>query len=121
MAEGELGRSSMTLGEVNAMFVGAQRAPRLAATKQAKDYAKQFAKVRNVETLNELRRNKRAQWNMNGWEWALLLNLLPTEVAEAKVLIPSLKRLSDSELDPILEELQIFAREGGGHSTMSFV
>ena len=44
------------------------------------------------------------------YEIAVIANLQPQEVAEAKTLLPSLKRFDDDQIQAILNELQNFQR-----------
>ncbi|CEL95712.1 unnamed protein product [Vitrella brassicaformis CCMP3155] len=111
----------LTLGEVVAVYSleGNQAKIKAPAAKQALEYAKEFATIRNQHTMNDMRVHKfqHGEWlngQLKGHEFASLVDLLPTDVEQAKALLPTLKRFSDDELSPVLEDLQTYAQEGGG-------
>ncbi|VDL60357.1 unnamed protein product [Hymenolepis diminuta] len=71
------------------------------------NYATQFSKFNNRETIESVR-NLLTQKRFHNFELAAVANLLPDTAEEAKVLIPSLEnaRFPEEELQQILDEIQ---------------
>merc|ERR1712227_625480 len=69
------------------------------------EYACHFSKITNKQTLIQLREELDRRVEMQDFEVALLLNLHPRTVDEAKTVIPSLQRLDDVYLDEIIKLL----------------
>ncbi len=77
------------------------------------DYAKRFHKYKNKNAVEEVRNYlSQKKWGLVEWEIASLANLCPDSADEAKSLIPSLKKLTDDELDSILSEIQTLSNLG---------
>eukprot|EP00761_Pharyngomonas_kirbyi_P013610 gb/GECH01013639.1/.p1 GENE.gb/GECH01013639.1/~~gb/GECH01013639.1/.p1 ORF type:complete len:127 (+),score=30.59 gb/GECH01013639.1/:1-381(+) len=74
-------------------------------------YVQRFSKYKNTESVKHVRQLLADEkLNLSQSEQAMLANLAPEEAEEAKHLIPSLQRTSDSELNSLLENLQNYRR-----------
>ena len=68
-------------------------------------YTQCFSKFTNQETISEVRKIL-TQKKLHKFEIAMMANLCPTSVEEARVLIPSLEgRYDDEELKQLLDDL----------------
>jgi DNA-directed RNA polymerase II subunit RPB4 len=68
-------------------------------------YVNTFGLGKNLETTKEIQKLGKRR-NLHPFEVASLANLNPTEVEEAKTLIPSLKRFMDDEVQKMLNDLE---------------
>ncbi|KJP89060.1 hypothetical protein AK88_01353 [Plasmodium fragile] len=73
--------------------------------KSSFDYANKFATIKNRSSIVDVRTNLERIGELHEYEIAMLVNLLPKTVQEARYFIPSLIRLSDETLNSILEHL----------------
>ncbi|EWC90964.1 hypothetical protein PFNF54_00209 [Plasmodium falciparum NF54] len=73
--------------------------------KSSYDYANKFAAIKNRSSIVDIRTNLERIGDLHEYEIAMLVNLLPKTILEARYLIPSLIRLNDETLNSILEHL----------------
>ncbi len=85
-------------------------------------HARRFARLRDSQSLQELRITLE-EWEaqsavgdnrLSPFEVAQLVNLVPSDVDEAKALIPSLDRFSPVDIGYVLETIQSFMKTGTG-------
>ncbi|SBT31843.1 DNA-directed RNA polymerase II 16 kDa subunit [Plasmodium ovale wallikeri] len=73
--------------------------------KSSFDYANKFATIKSRSSIVDVRTNLERIGELHEYEIAMLVNLLPKTVQEARYFIPSLIRLNDETLNSILEHL----------------
>ncbi|SCL90687.1 DNA-directed RNA polymerase II 16 kDa subunit, putative [Plasmodium berghei] len=71
------------------------------------DYANRFATIKNRSSIVDIRTNLERIGELYEYEIAMLVNLLPKTILEARYFIPSLIRLNEETLHSILEHLII--------------
>ncbi|SBT70644.1 DNA-directed RNA polymerase II 16 kDa subunit, putative [Plasmodium malariae] len=76
-----------------------------ALIKSSFDYASKFATIKNRSSIVDVRTNLERIGELHEYEIAMLVNLLPKTILEARYFIPSLIRLNDEILNSILEHL----------------
>ena len=86
--------------------------PKFSLIKQSYDYACRFARVQGRMNVLNLRDTLEHHVTMKEIEIALLVNLQPRSVDEAKTLIPSLQRFSDDDVRTYLSDMESY-RLGG--------
>lgn len=75
--------------------------------KKSHEYTVNFSKIKVRQAVLDLR-SALEKHDLYEFEIASLVNLIPRTAAEARCLIPSLKRIKDSTLEQILEEIDSF-------------
>ncbi|VWU51526.1 DNA-directed RNA polymerase II 16 kDa subunit, putative [Hepatocystis sp. ex Piliocolobus tephrosceles] len=76
-----------------------------ALIKSSFEYADRFATIKNRSSIVDVRTNLERLGELHEYEIAMLVNLLPKTVIEARYFIPSLIRVNDDTLSSILEHL----------------
>lgn len=72
------------------------------------EYANRFAGIKSRSSIVDVRTNLERTGVLEEYEIALLVNLLPVTISEARFLIPSLIRIPDKTLNAILEHLMSY-------------
>jgi len=73
--------------------------------KRARDYAYEFSRVSNEDSLQAVKETLRANIYLSDYEIATLVNLLPTNVEDVKQCCPSLNSRNNEEIDEIIHIL----------------
>ncbi|KAL8271174.1 hypothetical protein Esti_004906 [Eimeria stiedai] len=76
--------------------------------KASYEYSARFGKMTVRTAVVEIRKHLEREGDLQQFELALLVNLLPRTADEAKAHIPSLIRLSASRLSRIIDTLEVF-------------
>ncbi|CDJ40151.1 DNA-directed RNA polymerase II, putative [Eimeria tenella] len=76
--------------------------------KASYEYASRFGKMTVRTAVVEIRKHLEREGDLQQFELALLVNLLPRTPDEAKAHIPSLIRLSAARLSRIIDTLEVF-------------
>ncbi|KAI0704139.1 RNA polymerase II [Earliella scabrosa] len=81
-------------------------APDTAVYNKTLDYVKTFAKFDKPEAAAAIRETLRRESALTQFEIAQIANLCPVTAEEAKSIIPSLVKIDDDKLQPLLDEIQ---------------
>ncbi|CDJ60053.1 DNA-directed RNA polymerase II, putative [Eimeria maxima] len=76
--------------------------------KASYEYSSRFGKMTVRTAVVEIRKHLEREGDLQQFELALLVNLLPRTPDEAKAHIPSLIRLSPARLSRIIDTLEVF-------------
>ncbi|KAI0319396.1 HRDC-like protein [Amylostereum chailletii] len=80
--------------------------PDTAVYNKTLEYVKNFTKFNTTDSAAAVRETLRREPELTLFETAQIANLCPVDAEEAKSIIPSLVKIEDDALQPLLDEIQ---------------